>query len=258
METDVDERDADSEPGPRLARTLAEQAAAAEASHARRRKLLGLAFVVIGIAVAVVAAWSILTKDDNTERKVGKLAASHLGADATSGSGTKVASVTVAKGSGKGSSTKGSGKGSSTTIPTTAKKPHWPPVVAGRPKAFGKLDDPPPSDAGKLADGYYLWTDFDGWHLWQVGGGSNDGATITADYAIAKADPTGGSVDATIDGNLLTFARGGASERVVGVDFSPGIYTKTMVVSVKGDLPLHVGRRPTKAPSYYGVALTTS
>ena len=254
METDVDERGTDGEPGPRLARTLAEQAAATEARHARRRKVLGLAFVVVGITVAVVAAWSILTKDDNTERKVGKLAASHLGADAKSGSGTKVASVTVAKGSGKGTST----KGSTTTVPTTAKKPHWPPAVAGRPVPFGGLNDAPPQSAGILEEGFYLWTDFDGWHLWQVGGASSDGVTITADYAIAKADPTGGSVDATADGNLLTFARGSASERVVGVDFSPGIYTKTMVVTVNGDLPLHLGRRPTKAPSYYGLALTTS
>lgn len=261
VQTQVEEPPSSTEPGPRLARTLAEQAAATEAKAARRRRTIGIVIVLVGLAVAAYAAWSFFTADDSNERKVGKLTASHLDGEA----GSKVAAPT-SKGSGSakpttpastGSASNGGGT-STATVPPVATKPHWPAVVAGRPTAFGKLNDAPPSSAGDLEDGLYVWTDFDGWHLWLVGGGSDDGATITADYEIAKFDGTGGSVDADAEGNLLTFSRGSADGDVVGVDFSPGIYTKTMVITVDGDLPMHLGKRAREAASYYGVALTTT
>lgn len=267
METQVEEPGTDAEPGPRLARTLAEQAAAAEAKAARRRRAVGIVIVVVGLAVAAYAAWSAFASDGSSERKVGKLTASHLDGDPTS----KVAS-SAPKGTGSSSSTgsksgnagtSGTSGGTGTSATTEPGKPapgtrHWPAAVYGRPKAFGARGDAPPASAGSLDPGYYVWSDFDGFHVWLVGGSDADAVTVTMDDPYNKAEAVGGSVDLTTAKNSFTLRRGSASEEVVGVDFSPGFYAKNIIVAVDGDLQLHTGSRAYKAQPYYGMRLETT
>lgn len=251
METEVDEHQGGglAEPGPRLARTLAEQAAADDARRARFRLVIGGVFLLIGLGVAALALWSVLRDDGPAERKVGKLTSANLtgttAADGAGTSGTKTTTKTTSKGG---------------TTPTTAAvdptstKTDWPAAVHGRPKAFGIDGDPPPATAKGLSDGFYLWLDFKGWHLWMVGGeGSDASVEIVADNAIAKADPASGSPDITVGGNRLTLARGGEGAAVTGVDFSVGFYGRTMVITTTGDLPLHTGRRAAAAADLLGI-----
>ena len=115
-------------------------------------------------------------------------------------------------------------------------KAQWPAGVTGRPKAFGALGDPPPAESGDLPEGFYLWSGFDGWHVWLVGGGEGDRVTITSDDAISKAEPTGGPADVQVFGNTFALQRGSATERVVGADFNPGYYAKNMIITLDGEL----------------------
>ncbi len=239
-----DDADTDTDTGLPTHPTGDDHSAGPDARASRGRLAVGLVLLLIGLAVSAAAIASSLGDD-------GKAAPNGTGGGAGTASGAQVASATVDRKSGK-PTLDGSTSTTSSLVPTS--KPRWPPAVAGRPKAFGGLGDPPPSSGAGLEDGLYLWNDFDGWHLWQVGGGSEDGATITADDTYAKAAGTGGSVDVTNDANLLTFSRGSASEPVVGVDFSPGFYAKTMVVTTRGELTLHLGARGKAAPRFYGMA----
>ena len=261
VEIDVGEPELPSEPGPRLARTLAEQDAAA-AKQAKVRRVVGVSLLVVGLLVAALAARSVLTGDDTTEQRVGRLTASKLGDEATAttttrkgGGSTKVSSATTPPKTGAGNT--GDTGGDQPSGGTDA-APAWPTAVSGRPPALGRQGEPPPADAGDLEDGYYLWQDFNGWHLWLVGGSDADQVSITADSEVAKADPAGGDVSIDRSGNAFTFSRGSAGAEVVGVDFNPGYYAKTFVVTVDGDLPLHIGARRWKAPAYYGVQKSTA
>lgn len=232
------------------------------AGSSRRRSAVGIVLVAIGLVVAAAAVWITVRDDGSGERKVGRLTASHLGDDAT---------TTVPKGDGKGSDggsgttaatvppTTGDAGGATTTAPATpagGTKPAWPPAVSGRPPALGKQGEPPPSSVSGIEDGYYLWQDFYGWHLWLVGDSSAT-ATVTVDADVAKAEAVGGT-DVEQQANLFTVSRGSADGEVVGVDFNPGYYAKTMVVSVDGDVKLHVGARRYRVGDYYGLAYSTA
>lgn len=236
----------------------APEPSAAPAGSSRRRSAVGIALVSIGLLVAAAAVWTTVRDDGSGERKVGRLTASHLGADAT---------TTVPKGGSKGSGkgtgttaatappTTGDAGGTATTTPATppaGTKPAWPAAVSGRPPALGKQGEPPPTSVSGIEDGYYLWQDFYGWHLWLVGD-SNATATVTVDADVAKAEAVGGT-DVQKEANLFTVSRGSADGEVVGVDFNPGYYAKTMVVGVDGDVKLHVGARRYRVGDYYGLA----
>lgn len=254
MDTELDEHlDSDlDEPGPRLARTLAEQAAAAEASRTRLRRVLGASFMAIGLAIAALAAWSVLRPDPAPERKVGKLTSSNL-------TGTTAPKSGTSSGSGSKTTPTATGSAPASTPPTTAAtaptgKAVWPGAARGRPAAFGRDGDAPPASAGDLEDGFYLWEDFKGWHLWLVGGtGSDASAELVVDQDIPRADPVGGSPAVSSTGNHITVARGSESAAVTGVDFSVGFYAKTMVVTITGDLPLHIGMKAKPTTSILGL-----
>ena len=210
--------------------------------HRSVRLLVGGALVVVGLLAAVFAVRAA-TDDDGGSRQ-----------DDAAASTTSTSSTTKV---GTGSGTKGSKGADATTVSAegaaTATETRWPSALAGRPPALGKQGEPPPSDAGDLEPGFYLWTDFDGWHAWLVGGSDADRLTITSDAEIAKAEPVGGDVAVDQLPNTFGFARGGADEDVVGVDFNPGYLSKTFVVTIDGDAKLHIGPRRWSAPRYFGV-----
>lgn len=236
METQLDEGAPPTEPGPRLARTLAEQ-------RRRRRRRIAVSAAVVAVALlGGGTAWALLHDDGaGGGPQVGTL----IGSEAADG-GKK--STTTAAGTPPAGG----------TAPTLAAKPRWPSAIQGRPKQFGKVNDPPPATAGGIEDGFYLWSDFDGWHLWLVGGGDADRVTITADDEIRRADPTDPSATIERLGNTLTFSRGGADGEVVGMDFSPGFYSKTLIVSVQGDLRVHIGNRRSRVSQYYGIQFSAA
>ncbi|MFN8018659.1 MAG: hypothetical protein U0P45_11105 [Acidimicrobiales bacterium] len=236
----------------------AEVPAAADApSGGRRRALVGGAFLAVGLLIAGFAVWTT-THEDSGERKVGKLTASHLGDEATTttskGKGTTPTSPSSAP------PTIADGGSATTTAPATSPgtKPTWPAAVSSRPPALGKQGQPPPTSVSKIDDGFYLWQDFYGWHLWQVGGSSDDKVTVTVDSPLAKQEGVGGDVQIDASTNAFTFSRGSADAEVVGVDFNPGYYAKTIVVSVDGKLRLHVGARRYRTPDYYGLSYSTA
>jgi len=202
--------------------------------HRRLRRLLGGACLLLGIAVVVAAV--LTTSDDR--------GTDH--ADGKSGDTT----TTVAGGS---DGTKTSVESATSTAADA--KPQWPAATGGRPPAFGKTGDPAPTDPGDLPDGFYVWTDFDGWHGWLVGGGADDRLTLTSDNAITKATPVGGPVDVQLQGNVFTLQRGSATERVVGVDFNPGYFARNMIVAVDGAQPTFVGAKATKVPQIWAMRL---
>jgi hypothetical protein len=221
------------EPGPRLTQTLAEQA---EQARLRRRRIVGIGIVLVGVAVAIAAftgaAGGKKKKDD---------AASKPGAKAVTTTTATTVAVTTPNGK---------------TVPqvTLAAQPRWPSEIQGRPVAFGGTKaDPAAAKTTGLEDGFYLWEGFDGWHVWEIGGGADDRITITADSEIAKADGIGGTVAVDKAGNHFTFSRGSAAGKVVGVEFNPGYYANTIVVSVEGKLRVHVGPHRWVRPNYYGI-----
>ena len=225
---------APAEPGPRLAQTLAEQ------ERARKRIRVGIAIAVIGVIVAALAVAGAMRHDKK--------------ANASPTTGTTVSTTAPAT---LPNGAKGTAAAVTTTTPGTSAKAHWPGRILGRPKVFGALNAPPPADAPGLDDGFYFWSDFGGWHLWLVGGADADTVTFTADAPFARATGTGGSVSVDNNANVLTFSRGSARAKVVGVDFAPGFYAKTIVVSVTGDLPLKVGTYKVKVPPLWGLSFST-
>lgn len=129
----------------------------------------------------------------------------------------------------------------------------WPAEVIGRPAGLGELGTPPPPEPF-LGDGWYVWLDFDGWHAWLVGGdGQDTSLALTSDDAVAKAEPLGGPAEVVAVDNRVEVRRGGATERVVGAEVNPGFFAKTVVITVTGDVPLHVGASATAVPRFYGV-----
>ena len=133
----------------------------------------------------------------------------------------------------------------------------WPDAVKGRPAAFGTRGTPPPTDAGSLTPGAYLWLDFDGWHLWIVQG---PGAEKITGRIELGAEPTRAASTAAdqgqvaIDGNAITFDLTNVEAPVVGVEFNT-FYAGTMKVSLEGSNGLidagnvHIGRKETPSPN---------
>lgn len=226
-------------PGPRRARTLDEHVELAAQQSARRRRTTGIVIIVLGLAVAGLAVAGFAGKDRSPTKA------------ATSTSTTAAAAARDAK-DGAGATTV-STKVAGATIDNV--KPHWPSSTSGRPAAFGPPTQPPSAaDTSALEDGFYLWQDFQGWHVYQVGGTGDDRITVTGDAEMAKADGLGGEVAIDKTLNHFTFSRGAAGDKVVGVDFNPGYYARTLVVAVEGKLRLHVGARRWIRPNYFGIA----
>lgn len=133
----------------------------------------------------------------------------------------------------------------------------WPVNVGGRPAAFGELDGSPADAPGGAAPGVYIWSDYDGWHLWVVHGeGVGDvNGTVTGDDVVASADvtPEGAGV-VTVADKVIAFDIK-SDEDIAGFDFNPGFYAKRLEFVLNGtDGPLpatlvHVGKDAVPAPS---------
>ncbi len=149
-----------------------------------------------------------------------------------------------------------------TTQPTgtgTAKpnaKPAWPRAVEGRPTTLGKRGQKAPDITPKAKPGVYVWSDFDGWHMWIVGGtgmpATIDG-TLTSNDPIARAElavPDTGTV--STDGKVVTYSLD-TSKPLSGIDFNTGFYGKRLVFTFNGpDGPidgklLHTGSKAAAA-----------
>lgn len=201
-------------PRPSTAATVPPRPTARRRRRRDPRVLLGTALVVAGLAAAGIAVWATLV--DEGPLPVGRLVAADI-------------APPVAGGAGEGGSPGAAPDG----------PPAWPGPVQGRPPAFGADGDDPPASAEGLADGWYLWSDFTGWHLWLVGdvGGSVEVTT----NGTFLADVTGGSPSLELADDRLVLQRGSAEEPVVGVDFNPGFFANELTVTVTGDGPLRTG-----------------
>lgn len=117
----------------------------------------------------------------------------------------------------------------------------WPDSVAGRPQGLGENGQTAAEVTPNTTPGVYLWSGFDGWHLWVVGGDGVQGVrgTITSTVEIGQAmlsAPGQGSV--SVDGRTITFDLTSDAE-VAGVDFEPGFYSKRLTVKLSdADGPL--------------------
>lgn len=229
----------------------------------RRRRRVGTGLVVLAVvAIAVGVAVSLRGGD---ERPVGELLAADLPGTSAPGSATASTTTTAAGPVVTAPGTDGPAAPTTTAADPAATPPsteadlgdraQWPGPVRGRPEAFGADGDAPPADAGELADGAYLFFDQAGWHLWLVGGAGDASIEVVADQELARADAVGGAPDLQVDGNRLRLARGDEGAEVTGVDFSPGFYGKTMVVTVDGDLPLFTGSTAKAATPVLGLQL---
>ena len=110
-------------------------------------------------------------------------------------------------------------------------KKAWPASVGGPPVGLGGTTAAATAD---VKPGYYLWSDFDGWHLWVVNGAGVKGAkgTIEDNDTVASATlATAGAGTVSKKGKTLSFDLP-AEPRVVGVDFNPGFYANKLKVSL--------------------------
>jgi len=222
--------------------------------------VVGGVLLILGLGAAAAGVYATVIDDSSNERRVGRLIGTETEGTEKSdkASASEPAASTDGDPDGAAAST-GEDATATTAAPAASTVERWPVTVQGRPPAFGADGDPPPADAGDLADGYYLWQDFAGWHLWLVGGQGADGEVeIRSDDVIASAVATGGQPAIDKDRNRLVVRRGDAGENVVGVDFNPGFYGRTMVVTTTGDLPLHLGTQAIEATEYLGLALSTT
>lgn len=102
--------------------------------------------------------------------------------------------------------------------------------------------------AGQVAataePGVYLWSDFDGWHLWVVNGegigpitGSIQANDDVADGNLAIADA--GTIE--VDERSFAFELP-AEPGLVGIDFNPGFFTDELTIELEGpDGPIDPG-----------------
>lgn len=141
-------------------------------------------------------------------------------------------------------------------------KPAWPHEVEGRPATLGKRGQKAPDVTPKAKPGVYVWSDFDGWHMWIVGGAGMpakiDG-TLTSNDPIARADlavPGTGTVG--VDGKVASYSLD-TSKPLSGIDFNTGFYGKRLVFTFNGpDGPidgkfLHTGSK--SLPAVYPLVI---
>jgi len=138
-----------------------------------------------------------------------------------------------------------------TTRPTTSTTPAsddqegWPSEVEGRPPVFGDRGTPPGDDLD-TDPGIYLWSDFDGWHLWVVQSPDDPlvEGRIRSEGAFVRADPEGErGAQVTVEHDIVTFVLGSDGARVSGISFNPAFFTPSLVVEVDDDgrLPRRLG-----------------
>ncbi|MBX3286440.1 MAG: hypothetical protein KF703_13925 [Actinobacteria bacterium] len=200
-----------------------------------RRTVLFVQIGLVLVIVAIVAAVLISKNGDDD------------GDSSTASGGTGATTQTTVPGGGA----------PVTGGPTEPAPLVWPTSVGGRPAAFGELDGAPGDAPGGAAPGVYIWSDYDGWHLWVVHGeGVGDvNGTVTGDDVVASAEvvPDGAGLVTMADQVIAFDIKDG--ETIAGFDFNPGFYAKRLEFVVNGaDGPLpaelvHVGKDAVPAPT---------
>lgn len=152
-----------------------------------------------------------------------------------------VAIVLISKGGGDDAKDASNGDKTKTTTadgkPAPTGKADWPVTLRGRPPALGKTKDPATDVKAGGPAGIYLWSDFDGWHLWVVGGGNvpkSLSGTLTSSDNLDKAVlavPDTGTV--TKSGKTATFTLP-TDKPISGLDFNPGFFAKQISVTLQG------------------------
>ncbi len=132
----------------------------------------------------------------------------------------------------------------------------WPATATGRPAGLGTRGQAAPDITVEAEPGVYLWNDYDGWHLWAVGGGdlAEVTGTLTSNDTVAKAVlavPGAGTVE--LADKVVRFTLPADGE-ISGIDFNPGFYAKQLVITLDGpDGPIdsslvHTGSKAADAP----------
>jgi hypothetical protein len=116
-------------------------------------------------------------------------------------------------------------------------KAQWPTSVGGRPPALGVRDQPATEVqvAEGTPEGVYLWSDFDGWHLWVVGGSlPSISGSLTSNDPVSKAElaiPDAGAVE-VLDTTVNFLLPG--DRPLSGFDFNPGFFADQLVLTFEG------------------------
>jgi hypothetical protein len=113
----------------------------------------------------------------------------------------------------------------------------WPTDVGGRPAGLGSTGQLAEEVAIDAEPGAYLWSDFDGWHLWIVFGPGLESAsgTIVSNEDLSKSVLTpraAGTFEA--DGDTLSFDVSDADAAIAGLDFEPGFFAERLEVTIDG------------------------
>ena len=112
----------------------------------------------------------------------------------------------------------------------------WSLALSGRPSSLGATNQKAAVVKPGAKPGIYLWSGFDGWHLWVVNGTGIpqvSGILISNDV-VAKADiAVAGGGQVTKSGNTVTFAFS-TTKPISGMDFSPGFFAKNLAFSLRG------------------------
>ncbi len=153
-----------------------------------------------------------------------------------------VAVVLVVKGGSDESPTTSNAKAkdgsvTATTAATTKKKKAaWPPAFNGRPAGLGTTKQRASEVDLTAEPGIYVWSDFDGMHIWAVKGDRIPPISGTLDSnsdiqkAVSAVDGSGTVVTA---GKRVSFTLPGQAP-IEGLDFNPGFYANKIVITLNG------------------------
>ena len=112
----------------------------------------------------------------------------------------------------------------------------WPQSLAGRAAGLGEVNVPASKVDPTAKPGIYIWSDFDGWHLWVVHGDGVGAVTgsVTSDKDIAKATAAiKGAGRVTRDGKTISISFP-ADPKLSGVDFDTDFYARHLTFALEG------------------------
>jgi hypothetical protein len=195
---------------------------ASEIQSADRQKMIRMAQIGLVVLALLVVAVVLLTRGGDDE------------ATDTSGGGDAAASAEPGK-------------------------PEFPREVGGRPPALGtrgQTADEVAVDPAAPA-GVYLWSDFDGWHLWVIAGEGlpQVTGTLTSNDQVTKAElAIAGTGEVSIEDKVVRFSMP-ADAPLAGIDFNPGFFAKDIVFTLTDPAgnpidptKIYVGSKAEQAP----------